>query len=156
MQIVIHAGAHMTDEDRLIHCLISNRDALADIGTNVPSPTSYRKLIRDMIQKAITSGVVDDARDVLLDAILDGTVQDRIILSNFGFFGTPKMAVSEGALYTALESRMTILHQLFDGAQIELFLAICNPATFLPGMYQKTNFNSFDEFMRGVDPRVIR
>ena len=93
---------------------------------------------------------------MLLDAILDGTVQDRIILSNFGFFGTPKMAVSEGALYTALESRMTILHQLFDGAQIELFLAICNPATFLPGMYQKTNFNSFDEFMRGVDPRVIR
>ena len=99
MQVVIHAGAHITDEDRLVNTLITNRDLLAKNGTNIPHPKAYRKLIREVMQTAQHSGgTSDEARDVLLDAILKGEAQDRLVLSNPGFFGTPKMAISTGTL----------------------------------------------------------
>lgn len=157
MQVVIHAGAHVTDEDRLINCLILNRELLGEHGTNVPHPNSYRKLIRDVLQAAQHAGGTSaDAREVLLDAILKGDARDRLILSNPGFFGTPKMAISAGSLYAAAETRLTILKSIFAQDQIELFMAICNPATFLPAVYRKTPHESFDEYMRQVDPRLVR
>lgn len=156
MQVVIHAGAHITDEDRLINCLVRNREMLAEQGINVPAPTSYRKLIRDLLQAAQNSGIAPDTRDILLDAILKGDARDRLILSNPGFFGTPKMAVSSGRLYGATEQRLGFFRQIFQGDQIELFLAICNPATFLPAVFQRTRLDSFDDYMRGADPRVVR
>lgn len=157
MQVVIHAGAHITDEDRLVKTLITNRDILAANGTNIPHPSAYRKLMRDVMQSAQHSGgTSDDARDVLLDVILKGDAKDRLFLSNPGFFGTPKMAVSAGSLYGATEQRLHILQNIFQQDDMELFLAICNPATFLPAVYKKTPYTSFDEYMRHVDPRVVR
>lgn len=157
MQVVIHAGAHITDEDRLVNTLITNRDMLAENGTNIPHPSTYRKLLRDVLQEAQHSGGTSaQAREVLLDAILKGEAKDRLILSNPGFFGTPKMAVSAGSLYGAAEQRLNILKDIFEQDKIELFMAICNPATFLPAVYKNTPHTSFDEYMRHVDPREVR
>ena len=156
MQVVIHAGAHITDEDRLVNTLITNRDMLAENGTNIPHPNTYRKLIRDVLQTAQQTGISSDTRDVMLDAILKGDAKDRVILSNPGFFGTPKMAVSSGQLYLATEHRLKMFKTIFEGDSLELFMAVCNPATFLPAVYKKTPHNSFDEYMRHVDPRMIR
>ncbi|MFK7940821.1 MAG: hypothetical protein AB8B82_15680 [Roseovarius sp.] len=157
MQVVLHAGAHITDEDRLVNTLITNRDMLAANGTNIPHPNTYRKLIRDVLQTAQHSGgTSEDARDVMMDAILKGDAKDRLILSNPGFFGTPKMAISAGSLYGATEQRLNILQNIFRQDQLELFIAICNPATFLPAVYKKTPYKSFDEYMRHVDPRIVR
>ncbi len=156
MQVVIHAGAHITDEDRLVNCLVANRDALAEIGTNVPVPSSYRKLIRDLMHTAKRAGLSDETRDVVMDSILHGAAVDRLVVSNAGFFGTPKMAVSAGVLYGAAEERLAFLRRIFQGDQVELFLAICNPATYLPAMYPFSTMDSFDEFMRGLDPRSVR
>lgn len=36
MQIVFHAGAHNTDEDRIIKCLLKNRPDFSNLGVNVP------------------------------------------------------------------------------------------------------------------------
>ncbi|MES2145513.1 MAG: hypothetical protein V4516_14445, partial [Pseudomonadota bacterium] len=47
MQIVYHLGAHCTDEDRLLRCLLRNRGVLAERGVVVPGPARYRKLLRD-------------------------------------------------------------------------------------------------------------
>ena len=47
MRIVYHLGAHCTDEERLVRCLLKNRATLADQGIVVPAPTRYRKLLRD-------------------------------------------------------------------------------------------------------------
>lgn len=156
MQVVLHAGAHVTDEDRLVNTLITNRDMLGEIGTNVPHPNAYRKLIRDVFQTAQHTGLGSDVREVILDAILKGDATDRLVLSNPGLFGTPKMAVSAGSLYTATEQRLAVLAQIFKHDTLELFIAICNPATFLPSVYQKTPYTNFDDFMRHVDPRVVR
>ena len=47
MRIVYHLGAHCTDDERLLRCLLKNRGALAEQGIVVPSPTRYRTLLRD-------------------------------------------------------------------------------------------------------------
>lgn len=156
MQVVIHAGAHITDEDRLVNTLITNRDLLAENGTNIPHPNTYRKLIRDVFHTAQQSGISSDTRDVILDAILKGPANDRLFLSNPGFFGTPKMAVSSGYLYMASEERLAVLKSIFQQDKLELFMGLCNPASFLPAVFQKSRHTDFDEYMRHMDPRVVR
>ncbi|WP_101068598.1 hypothetical protein [Roseovarius salinarum] len=156
MQVVLHAGAHKTDEDRLLKCLMKNRDLLSRHGTVVPGTGSYRKLLRDAIHAAQGNGVSDDARDVLLDAIVQGAAVDRLVLGNPGFFGMPKMAVSGGQFYRAAGPRMEVFNRLFGPDEVELFFAIRNPATFLPAIFRETPFENFTDFMDGVDPLEMR
>ena len=156
MQVVIHAGAHMTDEDRLIKCLTANRDLLAERGTQVPSVTRYRKLLRDMLHTAANTGLSPDARSVAHDAIIEDDTADRLILSNQGFFGTPRMAASGGVLYSAADVRMAAFHQIFAGDEIELCLATRNPASFLPAMFKEAPQTSMADYLNGVAPTVIR
>ena len=156
MQVVIHAGAHMTDEDRLIKCLAANREQLAERGTHVPSTTRYRKLLRDMLHASAKTGLAPDARDVAHDAIIEDDTADRVILSNHGFFGTPRMAASGGVFYSAADARMAAFHQIFAGDQIELCLAVRNPATFLPAMFKDAPQTSIDDYLNGVAPSSMK
>lgn len=156
MQVVIHAGAHMTDEDRLIKCLAANRDLLAERGTHVPSVTLYRKLLRDMLHAAADTGLAEDARNIAHDAIIEDESADRIVLSNHGFFGTPRMAASGGVLYSAADARMAAFHQIFAGDQIELFLAIRNPASFLPAVFKDAPQASMEDYLNGAAATTIR
>ncbi|WP_294608974.1 hypothetical protein [uncultured Roseovarius sp.] len=156
MQVVIHAGAHNTDDDRLVNCLSDNREILANYGTNVPDPMNYRRLIRDILHKAEGDGLSDDARDILVDAISHDGAVDRLILSNPGFFGTPKMAVGGGLFYAAAELRLDLFRKMFPDDEIELFVALRNPATFLPALLEKTPFTVMDDLLRGSDPTHMR
>ena len=156
MQLVLHAGAHITDEDRLLKCLTANQDMLATRGTRVPYPKEYRRLMRDVLHAAAQTGVASDTRDVLMDALGFDELPDRLILSNPGFFGTPKMAASGGEFYTAAAHRMQIFRDIFANDEIEMFFAICNPATFLPAIMAQTKFDSLPAYLGGTDPREMR
>lgn len=156
MKVVLHAGAHVTDDDLLVRCLTDNTDLLARHGTLAPHPTSYRKLIRDILQDMQQGRGAAEARKSLLAAIhLDDTTE-RLILSNPGFFGTPKMAASAGILYSAAEERLAALDMILAGAELELFIAIRNPATFLPAIFRQTPAGSLSELMRGKKPETVR
>ena len=156
MQVILHAGAHFTDEDRLVQCLIANRQTLVENGTDVPSPATYRKPIRNLIQAAQKTGVSDTARTAVMDKLISGARPERLILSNAGFFGTPKMSVAGGVLYSTAEDRIQTFHDIFPQDQIELFFAMCNPATFLPAAFAKTPFMNIADFLKGADPATIR
>ncbi|UXX82086.1 hypothetical protein [Roseovarius pelagicus] len=156
MQVIIHAGAHITDEDKLIKCLSSNQEMLAERGTQVPHPTSYRRLLRDVLHAGLDGGISQETRSVVLDALaLEGT-PERLILSNPGFFGTPKMAASGGSFYSAAAARIAVLRDIFQGDQVELFMGLCNPATFLPAILAQTNFDSVDAYLGGTAPTEMR
>ncbi|WP_111733355.1 hypothetical protein [Roseovarius amoyensis] len=155
MQIVIHAGAHVTDEDRLIGSLLENADMLAQQGTFVPRPDSYRILLRDILNTATRAGASPDMREAILQAIAPVTGTTRLVLSNDSFFGTHKMAVKR-MFYPAACARLETLRQIFAGDQIELFFAIRDPATFMPALLEKTNFNSIEDIFRGYDPLSFR
>ncbi|MEQ8293808.1 MAG: hypothetical protein RIA08_16525 [Roseovarius sp.] len=156
MQVVLHAGAHVTDEDRLIDCLVDNAGMLAERGTIVPRPDEYRILLRDIVNAATQDGVSPDAREVILDAVLPGEEEaDRLILSNDSFFGTHKMAVKR-MFYPAACARLEAVRKIFPNDEVELFFAIRNPATFMPALLAMTNFNTIDDIFRGYDPFSFR
>ena len=156
MQVVIHAGAHVTDEDRLLNCLLRNRDLLSDVGTDVPQPSVYRKLLRDILTEATRNGVSDETRDIVLAAIARDETADRLVLSNENFFGTPKMAVGPGMFYPAAPPRLEGFHEIFSGDRIELFLALRNPATYLPALLNRSPEASMATFLSGHDPAAFR
>ncbi|MCG7492044.1 hypothetical protein [Thalassobius sp. Cn5-15] len=157
MHVVLHAGAHNTDDERLVRCLLKNRDAFHKRGISVPRPTAYRRLIRDLLQTMDQGPLAEDAHDRLLHDILEGADDpDRILFSNENFFSVPKVAINKGVIYPGAEVRLARFCTLFQHDQVELFLAIRNPATFLPAVFAQAPTPDFLDFMGGADPRHLR
>ncbi len=152
MRVIIHAGAHNTDDDRLLACLFENSDLLAQHGTHLPDPAQYRRVIRDILQQSENGALMPQALEALREALGDIREVDRLVLSNAGFFGTPKMAVGGGLFYRAAEHRLDLFRQMFPGDPIELFLGLRDPASYLPALLAKTNFAGMDDLLRGSDP----
>lgn len=156
MQVVIHAGAHVTDEDRLISCLLKNQDQLSGIGTHAPSPKSYRKQLRDYFNEGGGPSEADDIKQQLLKGAESPSAVERLVISNHAFFGTPRMAVGSGIFYPKAQERLDILSQVFAGDKLELFLAVRNPATLLPALFAKTQYEQITDFLNGVEPSDFR
>ncbi|MGC1497053.1 MAG: hypothetical protein WA790_14675 [Sulfitobacter sp.] len=137
MQLVLHTGAHYTEEDRLLKCLLHNKEIFAKRGIVVPGPSNFRGLFRDTLNAMHKAPPGADARDILLEAALDDATADRLILSDPNFFRTPATAVMEGELYRDAPKRMMHMAQLFPDDDIEIYLAIRNPASLVPILFDK-------------------
>ena len=156
MQIIFHTGAHFTDDDRLMKCLLRNKDDFAKRGIAVPGPGKYRQLLRSTLRAMQSAPPDPNARDVLIDAILDDEDADRMLLSNAHFFGVANAAVRDGELYPAAPERMANLRRLFPHDELEMFMAIRNPATFLPLVAEKSPERDMPEILGGKDPRSMK
>ena len=156
MEIVLHAGAHCTDEDRLLKCLLKNKDMLLSQGVAVPGPSRYRRLLRDAVQALGPEAPATGAGAALMDEILDHDPGDRVLLSNEHFFGVPKIAVGDGVFYPRAEQRLADYARLFPDDRLRLCLGIRNPATFLPALFDESPQDDFLTFLDGTDPMLLR
>lgn len=156
MQLLFHTGAHFTEEERLMRCLLKNKETFSAYGAAVPGPGKYRKLLRQTMEAMDVAEPAENARDILLDAILDNATADRVILSNSHFFGQARWALRRGLIYPNAPKRMVQMADIFQSDEIELFMALKNPATFLPAVYQRSNQDDLSDFMGGIDPRAVR
>ena len=155
MRIVYHLGAHCTDEERLIRCLLKNRGVLAEQGIVVPAPTRYRKLLRDTAVQLKGAAATVETQALVLEQIMDEDVADRLILSWESFLSFPQWAL-RGQLYSFAGERIRAFTQIFPQIEAEFHLAIRNPATFLPALFEKQKGKSHEEFFEGTDPLQIR
>lgn len=155
MRIVYHLGVHCTDEDRLVRCLLKNRVALAAQGIVVPSPTRYRKLLRDTATQLRGAAASQDTEAMILDQIMDEPSADRLILSWTSFLSFPAYAVGE-SLYGNGGERLRSFTQIFPDIEAEFHLAIRNPATFLPDLRERAKGKGHDDILDGVDPFRLR
>jgi hypothetical protein len=156
MQLVLHTGVHYTEEERLMKCLLRNREDLQARDTVVPRPASYRALVRNTLNAMHRKPPADDAREVLLELILDGSTADRVILSDPNFFRTPGTAVLGGVLYPDAPQRMMHMAQLFPEDDVAIFLAIRNPAALLPILHGTALDNSDETFWGDRTPIDVR
>lgn len=156
MHIVLHAGVHATDEDRLIKCMLKNKAAFGQLGVAVPGPSRYRRLLRDTLHAMSQGDPAQHAREMLLDEILEGDLPDRMILSNDNFFSVPKLAVGKGVFYPGAEVKLARMRELFPRDRIQLCLALRNPATFLPAVFAQAPDTDLLEFMNGSEPLILR
>jgi hypothetical protein len=155
MRIVYHLGAHCTDEDRLIRCLLKNRAVLAQQGIVVPPPNRYRTLLRDTAMQLKGQAASADTQALVLDQVMDEDQAERLILSWDNFLSFPNWAL-KGTLYPAAGERVRAFAQVFPDIPTEFYLAIRNPATFLPPLFKRLKDRSYDDFMGGTDPMLLR
>ncbi|MEN8894111.1 hypothetical protein [Planktotalea arctica] len=157
MQIILHAGAHSTDEGRLLKTLFRNRAAFQERGIALPRPRHYRQLLSATVKALSKRPVGPDSRMAFLDAIMDqdSNEVDRLVLHSENFFCVPKIAFSKGRIYPMAGTRLGYLSNLFAEDELELFIGVRNPATHLPAMFAATPHTQFTEFLDGADPRDI-
>jgi hypothetical protein len=155
MQIAYHLGVHCTDDDRLVNTLHRNAPALAEAGIEVPDPARYRSLIRDAAVRLNGLPATTGFQDALLDHMLETDDPDRLVLSWENFLAFPTWAV-RGAFYRSAGERMRAITGIFPDHEAEFFLAVRNPATFLPELFRRQRETSFETFIRGTDPETLR
>jgi hypothetical protein len=155
MRIVYHLGAHCTDEERLLRCLLKNRGALAGEGIVVPGPAKYRTLLRDTAMTLKGQPATEETQALVMDQITTQADVDRLILSWDNFPGYAQGAVRRG-IYSAGAERMRAFCQIFPEAEAEFHLAIRNPATFVPAVFQKQHGRDYADFMDGVEVETLR
>lgn len=156
MQVALHFGAPYTDENRLQLCLGKNRDRLAEVGTVIPRPSSYRKALRPVLHR-FREGTGDDAlREEFLADVAGDTYPDRLVFSTDTFLSVPRMSVREDQFYPGYPIRIDSFARLFDGAQIELFFAVCNPATYLQSLIKAHPGHDVDTLIDYSDPMQLR
>jgi len=160
MRIVYHLGAHCTDDERLLRCLLKNRAVLAEQGISVPGPTRYRNLMRDTAVALKGQPASQDTQALVLEQIMEEDQAERLILSWDSFLSFPPWAV-DGTLYPAAADRVRAFSLIFPQIEAEFHLAIRNPATFLPAVYDKQKNHKggtkgFAEFLKGVPPQAMR
>ncbi len=155
MQIVYHLGAHCTDEERLLRCLLKNRTALGAEGIVVPGPARYRALLRDTAMQLRGQTADRDSQALLLEQIMDEDRADRLVLSWDNFLGYPAVSLRE-RLYPLGAARLYAFSRIFPEIGCEFHLAIRNPATFVPALATKRKNQTLEEFLAMTDPFTLR
>ena len=155
MTIAIHLGAHCTDDDQLVKSLLKNEKALSQEGVVVSRPSRFRPVVRSVLEKLSGQPPGRDAQDVLLTEILDSEDFERLVLSSDQFLANPEYAFRNGALYPNVADRTARTRQLFPDHPVEFFIAVRNPATFVPALHHKLQPGSFPGFIAGMDPDLL-
>ena len=158
MRVILHAGVHCTDEDRLLKCLLRNGDDLRREGMSVPGPSRYRTLMGEVVNAMASSAPHPNAREALLDSLLDMPPETtkRLFLSNPNLFSVPRLALEDGVIYRRAEERLARIAQLFRGDTITLFLGLRDFASLVPALHATTPHSSVAEVLGGADPTVFR
>ena len=156
MQIAFHIGAHCTDEDRLLKSILKNADTLLHQGVAVPGPGKYRSLIRETIQGLGGATPPPETRNVLLDAIAENDDVDRLVMSNENFICVPNRIFDGAVFYLQAEARARALRQLFPGDEIELFMGIRNPVTFLQETFKRSHATTISGYLGLMHPEELR
>lgn len=156
MQIAFHTGAHCTDDDRLMKCMLKNKGLLATLGVLIPGPGRYRRLLRDTVNSLAGDRASDETQEALLDAIIDEDSAGRLVMANENFICNIPRVFEGQQLYSMAGEQIAGLCNLFPTAEIEVFLSIRNPATFLPAVAKRASDRSFEQLMQGADPMSVR
>lgn len=151
MRIAYHLGAHFTDDERLLRCLLKNRDVLMQHEIVVPGPKRYRTLLRETATKLKGHAASIDEQALILEQIMEEDRASRLVLSWDSFLSLPNYVLKD-RLYPAAAERVRAFCQIFPEIEAEFHLAIRNPASFLPLLHEKLQPVSYGAFLAGADP----
>jgi len=153
VDIAIHLGAHCTDEDLILQTLTNNGPLMADSGVALPPPAKARPALRKALQGG--GNLVPGMGNPLVAELLDGYEGQRMVLSYEGFLGTYATVLSGASMYAAAGPRCTMLRDLFPGHSVTFYLALRNPATFIPALFEASSVTDFGAFVNDHDLSAI-
>ncbi|WP_425090180.1 hypothetical protein [Tropicimonas sp. S265A] len=150
MEIAFHVGAHNTEADLLLNCLRHNAGYLAREGTIVPAGEAYRPVIGDAVRKLRGESADPDEEEAILELILKGMNGRRLVMSSENFICVPQRVFDEGALYAKIAHKSVWLRNVFPSQQVSFFMAVRNPAAFVPALFLRRKQGSFEEYLGSI------
>jgi len=153
---VYHLGAHCTDDDLLIRSLLKDGNLLAKRKIIVPRPRTYRKRLSEVANNYRDGPIPEGVQQKLYDSIMKGYPAERVIFSHEDFMCMPPRVFDLNGFYAKSSYRSTWLRTLFPENPCEFFIAVRNPATYIPAALQQEGVPDYAAFTQGVDPRSIR
>lgn len=154
MRIVFHAGAHCTDEERLLRSLLKSRGPLAAAGVAIPAPSRYRSLLRDTAVRLNGQTASAETEALVIDQMLDADGIGHVVLSWENFLSSANWAL-RGGLYPAAAERMRAFAQIFPRQQVDLMLALRNPVTLVAGLVARQPEIAPATILAGFDPLAL-
>lgn len=156
MQVVIHIGAHSTDEGRILRSLLKSRASLAEKGVAVPPPGRYRPLLRDTLAALRGAPASEEVQEQLIEALTDDERPRRVVLSNEFLLGVAQRLVTDQGLLAGSGRRLAALANLFPQSEVSFCLALRNPATLIPAMLGRTQGLTYRALMAETRPEALR
>ncbi|MBN2761424.1 MAG: hypothetical protein JXQ79_13065 [Rhodobacteraceae bacterium] len=156
MDIAIHLGAHLTDDGRLRSCLQKNRATLAKDGIEVPDAARFRTPMLEAIKAHSDGELATDAGAVLLESILSSDKTERLVLSTTRFLSPLPSAVRRAQFCPMAEGRVAGLRALLADHPVSFYMAIRNPASFLPALIESVNADQAAIITGDLDPTNLR
>ena len=152
MQIVYHLGVHLTDEERITRTLLKNRSVLAAERIVVPWPRFYRYVFRDLMNRLGGKKASGEMQDLILDGLMAMDNPRRVVFCNESFFCLRPQALGQGKFYPMAADRARGLRNIFPDNEVSFFLAVRNPATFVPALFEAVQPSEYESFIGATDP----
>lgn len=156
MEIAFHLGVHLTDQDQLIRCLMRNRALLAEQGIAVPGVSSYRAQLPQLAHDMRDQPTNATTQDILLDGLVEADDVRRVVFSSESMLAQHRWVIGHDRFYPRADVRMGQLAHLFPEARVQAYLAIRNPATFLPALVADKRSGGIEQALKGCDPELLR
>ena len=157
MDIALHLGAHCTDGEKLLRSLLRNRGPLDDVGVSAPGPGRYRDILRDVMVRLRGDFASAETRDVVMETVLERDEPERLILSNPNFISMPSASLQRDRIYPKAY-KVAWLRNIFPDNPVALFIAVRNPATFVPALFHLMDYNPDETgpLLRAIDPMGLK
>ena len=158
MDILLHAGAHPTDNDTLMVSMNNNKPALDRCQVAVPDPVLYRRSLRQAMRQIEGAQFTDELRDMLYDSICGDQPPDTLamVLSVPMLFAPPAQTVAQGVFFPQAVEKMRSAVEVFKNDRIKLFFAIRNPTTYLAALMKTCDSNNLSAVTGGSAPETLR
>ena len=157
MQIVIHLGAHCTDEDALLKSLISNQKTLYHAGIAVPGPGRYRPMIREALAQLKGAPASGETSQAMLGHILGQAKPHTLVLGSDTLICAPRFVLGQRRIYPMVGDRLKALRGLFPEHPMSFSFAIRNPATFIPALHHRMEAEiGFDRMIAAIELQELR
>ncbi|MBB1492363.1 MULTISPECIES: hypothetical protein [unclassified Paracoccus (in: a-proteobacteria)] len=156
MQVAIHFGTHGTEPERMIRTLMENRDWLLANGVEVVPPGRYKGVLDEALNSLKGGDAPAEMEEVIYDAMLESESAQRMVISQASLIGAPVRCLSEKGLFPQAGTRMRAVAGLFPSAEVEVSLAIQNPALQIPHLASRVPDGSVERLLKGCDPRQLR
>jgi hypothetical protein len=154
--IAYHLGAPQTDNFQLFRSLRKDPDLMNDSGVLVRRPKKYRKLIDQALEKNNKQELTAQDQELLLSTLTNQRAVGRVVLTNSRFLGVQSWMFHQAIFYQNAGLRTNELRNLFPANPCEFYLAIKNPATFVPEAFATQDVKIYGEFIGGIDLLSVR
>lgn len=157
VELVLHLGAHATDEGRIAGWLAQNVTAFEAQGQALPAPRRFLALISQALAEHGQDGPASIAREEALLASLGvGPGRRRLLVSAPGLLGPAAQVIApEGFYIKDVARRIYGLRVLFPRARMHFLLAVRRADSFLPALLAQLPEGAADSVLPNLDDDVL-